>query len=102
MALIQAARPGGSGGGGGGLTVTGFKNDQFTQDASWTAGTLYLTLNETPLVTEGIVVDYNGQRLKYDVDWDFNTGTNQVQILFGDPYVETYDTDPVFQVTYAY
>jgi hypothetical protein len=101
MALIQAARPS-SGGGGGGLTITGFANDQFVQNTNFMAGTVNLSLSQTPVSADGITIDYNGQRLQQDVGFTYNSGTNQIEILFGDPYVTSYDAIPYFQVYYPY
>jgi hypothetical protein len=101
MALIQAARPG-SGGGGGGLTITGFANDQFDQTTNFLPGTVNLTLSQTPLSADAITVDWNGARLKEGAGFTYNSGTNQIEILFGDPYVTSYDAIPYFQIYYPY
>jgi len=101
MALIQASRPPGSGGGGG-LTINGWANDQHTQTMNFLANTVNIALSQTPVVADAITVDYNGQRLLKDVAWSYNSGTNEVEILFADPYVTDYDADPVFQINYPY
>lgn len=102
MALIQAARPGGSGGGGGGLTITGFTTDQHIQTANFIGGLLSILLTNVPVTDEAITVVYNGQVLLKDSGWSYNSGTNKIDILFTDPYVTTYDEDPVFQIVYPY
>lgn len=99
MGLIQTSRQA-TGGGGGGLTINGFANDQFTQSSNFAAGTLTLTLSETPITPEAVVLDYNGARCYYGIDFTVSGAT--VSIVFGDPYVTDYDTPPVFQATYAY
>ena len=99
MGLIQASRQS-TGGGGGGLTITGFANDQFTQTTNFGAGDVVIPLSETPLTEDGIVVDYDGQRLLTGISWTYAAG--EVTIEFADPYVDTYDTPPVFQITYPY
>lgn len=99
MGLIQTYRQG-TGGGGSGLTITGFANDQFTQATNFISGGVVLTLSQTPLVPDGIAVDYNGQTLLNGSSWSYSAGA--VTILFADPYVTDYETPPVFQVTYAY
>ena len=101
MALIQASRQS-AGGGGGGLTITGFEVEQFNQATNFTPGTVNLSLAQTPVVEEAITVDYNGQRLLKGTGWQYNSGTNEVEILFGDPYVTDYDAIPYFQVCYPY
>lgn len=100
MGLIQSSRPGTGGGGGGGLTLNGFANDQHTQETNFASGEVVIPLSETPLSAQGIEVDYNGQTLLFGVSWSY--AVNAVTILFADPYVDTYDTPPVFQISYAY
>lgn len=100
MALIQSSRPGGSGGGGGGITITGFQVNQFTQATNFTAGSVTLTLSQTPVSDRALRIDYNGDVLTYGVDWSLSA--NIVTILFADPYVTDYDTPPIFQCQYSY
>ena len=99
MAIIQAARPGGSGGGGGGLTITGFITEPFEQTTDFLSGGVILSLSQTPLTVGGIEVDYNGQKI-LGTAWSYAAGS--ITILFADPYVTTYDTPPFFQVSYPY
>lgn len=98
MALIQTSRPGG-GSGGGGLTISGFKAQKFVQTTNFASGDVVLALTQTPVSTDSIKVDYNGQRIVFD-QWSYASGS--VTILFADGYVTDYDTPPVFQITYAY
>ncbi len=99
MGLIQASRQS-TGGGGGGLTITGFTYDQYTQETNFVSGEVVIPLSETPVAPDGIVVDYNGQRLLSGTSWTYAAG--EVTILFADPYVDTYDVPPVFQLTYPF
>jgi hypothetical protein len=46
-------------------------------------------------------VDYNGQVKRKGVDWTY-TAPDTINILFADPYVDTYEEFPYFQVTYLY
>jgi len=101
MALIQAARPGGSGGGGG-ITIYGFQVDTYTVTENFTAGSLVIPLTETPVSDESIDIDYNGQKLLYVQAWTYDSGTNSITIEFADPYVTDYDANPYFQIQYPY
>jgi len=99
MGLIQASSASTSGSSG--LTITGFAVDQHTQTTNFVSGDVVITLSQTPVSEDGIVVDYNGQRLLGDgVSWSYAAG--DVTILFADPYVTDYDVPPVFQITYPY
>lgn len=100
MALIQASRPPGAGGGGG-LTITGWRNDQFTQVTDFTAYSVTLTLTSPMKDIHALVLDYNGQVLHKDVDYTV-ANTTDILIVFADPYVTTYDQPPVFQAIYPY
>lgn len=99
MALIQASRPPGSGGGGG-ITITGWAIDEHTQTTDFTAGTLVITLSQTPVSINAVMCNYNGDTI-YPND-DFSLSGNQITIVFGDPYVTDYDTPPVFRFQYPY
>ena len=101
MALIQASRPPGAGGGGGGLTITGWRNDQFAQVSNFTANSVTLTLTSAMVDIHALVLDYNGQVLHLDVDYTV-MNVNHILISFADPYVTSYDTPPVFQAIYPY
>lgn len=100
MALIQASRPPGSGGGGGGITITGWAIDEHTQTTNFTAGTLVITLSQTPVSINAVMANYNGDTM-YPID-DFTLTGNQITIVFADPYVTDYDTPPVFRFQYPY
>ena len=100
MGLIQASRQS-AGGGGGGITITGFEVEVITQVTDFAAG-LTLTLAQVPVSPQAITIDYNGQRLNYGTEWQYNVGLNEIEILFADPYVTTYDTPPTFQIYYPY
>jgi hypothetical protein len=97
MALIQAARVSTSGGG---IVIEGFQVDLHTQETNFISGGVVIALSQTPVSTDAIVVDYNGQRLLFGSSWSYAAGS--VTILFADPYVTDYDTPPVFQITYPY
>lgn len=100
MGLIQASRQ--SAGGGGGLTITGWQVDTQTQNANFAANTVSIPLTQTPVDEDAILVDYNGQRLLKGTSWSYDSVNNEIDILFGDPYVTDYDTPPYFQVVYPY
>ena len=101
MALIQSSRPS-SGGGGGGIAIRGWQVDTLTQTTNFSAGSVVISLSQGPVSDESISVDYNGQKLLFGVGWAYLSGSNSVQILFGDPYVDSYDAPPVFQIQYPY
>lgn len=98
MGLIQTSRQ--STGGSGGLDITGFAVDQYTQETNFIAGEVVIPLSQTPVSEDGIIVDYNGQRLLSNISWTYASG--DITIEFADPYVDTYDVPPVFQITYPY
>lgn len=102
MAYTSSTSAPGSGGGGGGLDITGWVDDAQVQLTNFTAGTVSIALPQTPISENGIAVDYNGQKLRKDVGWSYNGGTNSIDILFGDPYVTDYDTPPYFQFQFPY
>ena len=101
MALIQASRPSGAGGGGGGLTINGWSTFQREQTTDFIAEEIVISLTETILAVESVVATYNGQVLLYNQGFSI-TGPNEITILFGDPYVTSYDSPPVFQFIYPY
>ena len=75
------------------------KHDTFNQATNFTAGSVTLTLTESPIF--GVSgVDYNGRILRSGTEWSYSTGI--VTILFADPYVTSFDEVPYFQVTYNY
>lgn len=100
MALIQASRPPGSGGGGGGITINGWSIYEHEQTTNFTAGSLVITLPQTPVSINAVMANYNGQDI-YPGD-DFTLSGNQITIIWGDPYVTDYDTPPVFRFQYPY
>ena len=97
MALIQTSRQSSGGGGG---NITGWQNDQFDQDENFAADTLALALTQTPFDEDAIIVSYNGQVKRKDVDWEY--AAPNVNILFADPYVTDYSKTPYFEVIYPY
>jgi len=100
MSLIQASQKS-VGGGGGGLVISGFQVDKKTQTTNFVWGML-IPLSNQPITDKAIMVDYNGERLTYNDEWEYDVGSNSVRILFSDPYVTDYDTPPIFQITYPY
>lgn len=98
MALIQISRQSTGGGGG---DITGAQNDQYTIEENFDPETLDLTLTETPWDEDNIIVSYNGQVKRKGVDWEYTAPTT-INILFGDPYVDTYEEFPYFEVIYLY
>lgn len=98
MALIQAAR---SQVGQPSARINGAINEQYVIEEDFEENTLTLTLSETPWDPDTIVLDYNGQVKRLGTDWNYTAPTT-IEIVFGDPYVTTYDTPPYFQVTYLY
>lgn len=100
MALIQSSRPPGTGGGGGGIVITGWAIDEQVQTTNFAAGTLSITLPQTPVSINAVIANYNGQTI-YPGD-DFTLAGNTISIVFGDPYVTDYDTPPVFRFQFPY
>lgn len=100
MSLIQSSRPGGAGGGG--IAIAGWEIQQLTQTTNFLPGAVNIPLDQQPATEKGIEVDYNGQKLLYNSEWSYDSGSNSVTILFGDPYVDTYDEPPVFQTQYPF
>lgn len=87
------------GSGGGGITINGFRDEAFEQTTAFTAGSVVLTLAQTP-IAQSTKLDYNGRTMQYNVD--YSVSGNEVTILFADPYVPDYEDVPYFQVNYAY
>ena len=100
FALLRRQRR--SSGGGGGVSVVGWKTQTLQQLVSFLPGTVEISLTETPFDPEAIQVDYDGQVLSGPDKWTYDGAGNKILILFGDPYVETYDATPIFQVQYPY
>lgn len=100
MALIQITSAASSGGGGGGLTITGWTLHEHEQTTNFTAGTLVITLPQTPLTINAVMGNYNGDTI-YPI-YDFTLSGNQITIVWDDPYVTDYDTPPVFRFQYPY
>lgn len=100
MALIQSSRAASGGGGGGGIEITGYRVDTLTQTTNFSAGSVTITLTNTPVAEQAIRVDYNRTPLVYNVDWTYSAGV--ITIVFGDNYVTDYDAPPTFQVQYPY
>ena len=97
MAMFQASRN--TAGSGGGLVITGWTTHSQTQETNFLPNTLSFVLPTIPIDFNAIVLDYDGQVLHVNDDWDF-TPPQTINILFGDPYVDTYDAPPVFQAVY--
>ena len=98
MAFIETRRATNSTGGGG-IAIAGFETDIFTHNAPFTAGSLSFNLSQTPVDTEAVVGDYNGQVLRNGTD--YTIAGNVVTIQFADPYLP-YENPVVFQFTYPY
>lgn len=100
MGLIQSSRPPGGGGGGGGLVITDWATDTYEQSANFISGEVIITLTNTPISPNSIVLDYNGQ-VKY-LGVGFSISGNEITILFEDPYVDDYEDPAYFHITYPY
>lgn len=98
MALIQISRQATGGGGG---DITGAQNDQFEIEENFAANTLSLALTQTPWDEDNIIVSYNGQVKRKDVDWSY-TAPDTIDILFADFYVTQYESTPYFEIIYLY
>jgi hypothetical protein len=88
--------------GGGGVSVVGWKTETLVQASSFVSGSVEIALTEVPFDAEAVQVDYNGQVLRALSEWSYSGAGNKVIIEFSDPYVETYDNAPIFQVQYPY
>ena len=99
MGLIQTSRQS-TGGGGGGLTITGFKTDEYEQLTNFTAGSVVIPLTQIPISLGGILVFYSAAGALSSASWSYSA--NSITILFGDPYVTDYDDPPYFQIMYPY
>ena len=82
------------------LGIPQYENQTFAQTTNFTAGTVTLALTQTPKATKAVTVDYNGQTLRFATEWTLSGTT--ITIAFADPYVTSYDANPVFQVYYQY
>jgi hypothetical protein len=80
--------------------VANYEVQALTQATNFTASSVTISLSQTPKAPKAVTVDYNGQRLVYNSG--FSVSGTTVTILFADPYVTTYDANPVFQVVYQY
>lgn len=67
---------------------------------NFTAGSLIIILDHTPISADGLFVYYNGQERFINDHWSLNG--NEVTILFDDPYVTDYDESPEFHFKYQY
>jgi len=77
MGLIQAYNPGS--GGGGGQDLAGQRDVQ-TTSSPFVSG-YAIPLSQTPIDEDTIVV-YSEGLVLYPTDWQYNSGTNEVEILF--------------------
>lgn len=82
------------------LGIPQYEVQTLTQTANFTAGSVTITLSQTPKSAKAVVVDYNGQKLLYNSEWTLSGTTLTIQ--FADPYVTSYDANPIFQVYYQY
>lgn len=82
------------------LGIAQYENQTFTQATNFSSGSVTLSLSQTPKATKAVTVDYNGQVLRFGTEWTLSGTT--VTITFADPYVTSYDANPVFQVYYQY
>lgn len=82
------------------LGIPQYEVQTLTQSANFTAGSVTITLSQTPKSAKAVVVDYNGQKLLYNSEWTLSGTT--LTIAFADPYVTSYDANPIFQVYYQY
>lgn len=97
MALIQAYNPGG---GGSGQTLAG-QRDVVEETTPFASG-YAISLTETPVDVSTIIV-YSEGLILFPDDWTYNSGTNEVEILFGaDPATDTPDGIWHFFVQYLY
>lgn len=96
MALIQASNPGQSV-----SESLAWQIDRVEETDPFSSG-YAIALTETPIDADAIMVWSQGLILDTD-DWDYNAGTNEVEILFsGDPATDTSDGTWVFFVQYPY
>jgi len=82
------------------LGIAQYEVQTLTQSSNFTSGSVTITLSQTPKSAKAVVVDYNGQKLLYNTEWTLSGTTLTIQ--FADPYVTSYDANPVFQVYYQY
>jgi hypothetical protein len=80
--------------------IANYEVQTLTQSTNFTAGSVTITLSQTPKAAKAVSVDYNGQRLRYNSA--FTVSGTTVTIVFADPYVTSYDAEPVFQLYYEY
>lgn len=98
MALIQAYNP--SSGGGPGTDVAGQRDVQTT--SSPFASGYAIPLSETP-IDESTIIVYSEGLVLYPTDWNYNSGTNEVEILFGaNPATDSQSGTWHFFVQYLY
>lgn len=89
-----------SGRGGGGGAAMVWAREETVQTATFTAGSLVLTLASTPDYDESVLVFYNGQKLRSGTDYTIS-GTD-VTIEFGDTPAD-YDTgNVIFEIHYTH
>lgn len=80
--------------------ATSYRIESETRTTNFASGDIILSLSQTPKSAQSVIVDYNGQRLLYGVE--YTVSGSLVTITFADPYVTSYDADPVFQISYPY
>jgi len=91
-------RPSGSGGGGGNIAG---QRDDVEVNTPFSSG-YAIPLTQTPIDEDTIMV-YSEGLILYPTDWQYNSGTNEVEILFGaDPATDTGSGIWHFFVQYLY
>jgi len=97
MGLLQAYNPTA----GGAAVIAGWQIDRVEETDPFASG-YAIALSQTPVDANALLVWSQGLVLDDD-DWDYNSGTNEVEILFsGDPATDTSDGTWVFFVQYPY
>lgn len=88
-----------TGSGGGSSTVYAWNTVQHVPTLPYAAGSVTITLPQTPADADAVQVDYSGVVLQQGTQYSISGAV--VTILFADPYTD-YDTTPYFQVRYPY
>lgn len=97
MALVQSGRPPGSGGGGETLR---WQRDRIVVTEAFAAGDLTLSPTQIPIDEASLLVFFQLALLDTS-DYDFNTSSSDVTILFGaDPAVDYPETGEVIFILY--
>lgn len=100
MAYVMGIRP--STGGGGGGNITGWQLDTVEQTTPFASG-YTIPLTQTPFDADAIILYSEAYPLPYGDNWTYDSGTNEITILFGaNPATDTDDGIWHFQVQYPY